>query len=217
MIFQVQFYKLDKFGWSCLGFSTEESAAYLLNRRLARILPLRFGCESQVVMWPLLAQKQLNSFWWTALWGTRDNTNWFEPHYQPQKSIICHFSTQRKKKKACASHWHSQDILNDFRHQQHISVHPVVMWWLSELLRDFFFLFCFSFPENISSCSAEVLPAFLLLNSPPTQQSLFQKQPELLAARAREKEQWPGREKHWHYTFFPDIFFSSFLSSRPAT
>lgn len=128
------------------------------------------------------------------------------------------FATQRKKKKkACASHWHSQDILNDFRHQQHISVHPVVMWWLSELLRDFFFLFCFSFPENISSCSAEVLPAFLLLNSPPTQQSLFQDQPELLAARAREKEQWPGREKHWHYTFFPDIFFSSFLSSRSAT
>lgn len=147
MIFQVQFYKLDKFGWLCLGFSTEESAAYLLNRRLVRILPLRFGCESQVVMWPLLAQKQLNSFWWTALWGTRDNTNWFEPHYQPQKSIICHFcySKEKKnnKKKACASHWHSQDILNDFRHQQHISVHPLVMWWLSELLRDFFFFFVF--------------------------------------------------------------------------
>lgn len=188
MIFQVQFCKLDKFGWLCLGFSTEESAAYLLNRRQARILPLQFGRESQVVMWPLLAQKQFNSFWWTALWGTQENTDWLEPHYQPQRSIICNFCYSKEKN----NHVQAIDILNDFRHQQHISVHPLVMWWLSELLRDWIF----SFPENISSCNAEVLPAFLLLNSPPTQQSLFQEQPELLAARAREKEQWPGREKH---------------------
>lgn len=97
VLFQVQFCKLEKSGWLRLGFSTEESAAYLLNRRLVRILPLQFGYESQVVTRPLLAQKQFNSFWRTALWGTWDNTNWFETLYQPQKSIICNFCYSKEK------------------------------------------------------------------------------------------------------------------------